>query len=68
MIPALQIYRPLRIIDGFFTNNLLINDLAFDSDLHIKRIECPILLLHAKDDPIVKLSLFEKVFISYIYQ
>lgn len=60
-----QIYRPLSVIDGFFTNNLLLNDLAFDSDLHVKRIECPILMIHAKDDVIVKVSLFEKVNVPY---
>lgn len=44
------------------------NNLAFDSDVHIANINCPILILHAQDDKVVPLVLGKKVNLILIFQ
>ena len=57
----IQLYRPLSVVDRFFTERLPCNNVAFDSDVHIAGVECPTLILHARDDPIVPVFLTKKV-------
>lgn len=37
------------------------NELRFESDKHIGKIQCPVMILHAEDDNVVPFSLGEKV-------
>lgn len=60
-IELIQLYRPLSVVDRFFTERLQSNNVAFDSDVHIAGVECPTLILHARDDPIVPVFLTKKV-------
>ncbi|XP_057368568.1 lysophosphatidylserine lipase ABHD12-like [Daphnia carinata] len=60
--PLTLIYRPLSVVDRFFTERLETNNVAFDSDVHIAGVECPTLFLHASDDRIVPISLTRKLY------
>lgn len=54
--------------DWFFTEPLVANNLAFDSDIHITKIDCPILILHAQDDAVIPIILAKKVNkLNYFY-
>lgn len=44
------------IVEPFYKNNL-----RFESDKHIAKIECPIMILHAEDDGVIPVHLAEKV-------
>uniref|UniRef100_A0A1B6MDN9 AB hydrolase-1 domain-containing protein n=1 Tax=Graphocephala atropunctata TaxID=36148 RepID=A0A1B6MDN9_9HEMI len=44
-----------------FIKSLNENDLAFQSDKHLKNTSVPVLILHAKDDKIIPYSLAEKL-------
>lgn len=57
----MQMFRSIPGFDWFFTDPLVANNLAFSSDEHIARIDCPILILHAQDDAVVPLVLGKKV-------
>ena len=60
-----QIYRPvsymLPAFHWFFLDPIKEDDLAFQSDHHIKYINCPIVILHAQDDVIIPITLAHKV-------
>ncbi|XP_076245692.1 lysophosphatidylserine lipase ABHD12 isoform X2 [Calliopsis andreniformis] len=45
------------VIEPFYSNHL-----RFESDEHIKKIQCSIMILHAEDDNIIPISLGEKLF------
>lgn len=60
--PLTLIYRPLSVVDRFFTERLETNNVAFDSDVHIAGVECPTLILHARDDRIVPIFLTRKLY------
>lgn len=49
-------------MDRFFTESLKTNNVAFDSAVHIARVECPTVILHALDDHIVPIFQPRKVF------
>ena len=55
-------YRPLSFVDRFFTERLETSNVTFDSEIHIARVECPTLILHAQDDRIVPIFLTRKVY------
>ncbi|KAF3420181.1 hypothetical protein E2986_09447 [Frieseomelitta varia] len=60
--PLAQIFKHLPwfhwvIVEPFYNNYL-----RFESDKHIKKIQCPIMILHAKDDNIIPFALGEKLF------
>ena len=59
---SLQMYRPLSFVDRFFTERLEMSNVTFDSEVHIARVECPTLILHAQDDRIVPIFLTRKVY------
>lgn len=54
-------YRVLSFADRFFTERLQQNNLAFDSELYIGQVDCPTLMLHSQDDPIVSIDLCRQV-------
>ncbi|XP_057368522.1 lysophosphatidylserine lipase ABHD12-like isoform X1 [Daphnia carinata] len=60
--PLSYIFRPIPAFDWFFTEPLVANNLAFDSDKHIARIDCPILILHAQDDAVIPIILAKKLY------
>ncbi|XP_046457260.1 lysophosphatidylserine lipase ABHD12-like [Daphnia pulex] len=60
--PLSYIFRPIPAFDWFFTEPLVANDLAFDSDLHIPKIDSPILILHAQDDAVIPIILAKKLY------
>ncbi|XP_076668618.1 lysophosphatidylserine lipase ABHD12 isoform X1 [Andrena cerasifolii] len=45
------------VIDPFYKNHL-----RFETDKHIKKVQCPVMILHAEDDNIIPISLGEKLF------
>ncbi|XP_012276941.1 monoacylglycerol lipase ABHD12 isoform X2 [Orussus abietinus] len=60
--PFSQIFRHLPwfhwlIVEPFYTNNL-----RFESDKHIEKIQCPIMILHAEDDNVIPFALGEKLY------
>ncbi|XP_034173197.1 lysophosphatidylserine lipase ABHD12 isoform X1 [Osmia lignaria lignaria] len=64
--PLSQVFKHLPwfhwvIVEPFYNNYL-----RFESDKHIEKIQCPIMILHAEDDGIVPFSLGEKLFKSAI--
>lgn len=61
----LQIYRYLPGFDYIFVRPLEKNDIAFQSDRHIAKIDIPIAIFHAIDDPVVPFALGVKVCIHY---
>ncbi|KZC04183.1 Monoacylglycerol lipase ABHD12 [Dufourea novaeangliae] len=66
--PLAQIFKHLPwfhwvIVESFYKNNL-----RFESDKHIKNVQCPVMILHAEDDHVVPFFLGEKLYeaaISY---
>ncbi|XP_011152504.1 monoacylglycerol lipase ABHD12 isoform X3 [Harpegnathos saltator] len=60
--PFAQLFKHLPwfhwvIVEPFYNNNL-----RFESDKHISKIECPIMILHAEDDGIIPFFLAEKLY------
>ncbi|XP_024942158.1 monoacylglycerol lipase ABHD12 isoform X2 [Cephus cinctus] len=60
--PFARIFRHLPwfhwvIVEPFYNNNL-----RFESDKHITKIKCPVMILHAEDDGVVPFSLGEKLY------
>lgn len=45
------------IVEPFYKNNL-----RFETDKHIAKIECPIMILHAEDDGVIPIFLAEKLY------
>lgn len=45
-------------VEPFYKNNL-----RFESDKHITKIDCPIMILHAEDDGVIPVFLAEKVWL-----
>jgi len=66
--PLSYIFRPIPAFDWFFTEPLKANDLAFESDRHIKNVNCPILILHAQDDAVIPVFLAKKLYDSALNQ
>ena len=59
--PFAQVFKHLPwfhwvIVEPFYGNNL-----RFESDKHVERILCPIMILHAEDDIVVPIALGVKV-------
>lgn len=44
------------VIQPFYDNHL-----RFATDIHIGKVQCPIMILHAEDDEIIPIYLGEKV-------
>ncbi|XP_031832490.1 lysophosphatidylserine lipase ABHD12 isoform X2 [Nomia melanderi] len=60
--PLAQIFKHLPwfhwvIVEPFYYNNL-----RFESDEHIKNVQCSIMILHAEDDNVIPFSLGEKLY------
>jgi len=57
----LQLFKHLpwfhwMIVEPFYKNNL-----RFESDKHIAKINCPMMILHAQDDGVIPIHLANKV-------
>ncbi|KAL7296407.1 hypothetical protein TKK_0010419 [Trichogramma kaykai] len=60
--PLAQIFKHLPWFDWAIVKPLYYNGLRFESDKHIGKINCPIMILHAEDDKVVPFALGEKLF------
>ncbi|KAJ8669303.1 hypothetical protein QAD02_000562 [Eretmocerus hayati] len=59
-----RIFKHLPWFHWAFVEPLYDNELRFESDKHIGKIQCPVMILHAEDDIVVPFSLGEKLFTS----
>ncbi|KOC68408.1 Monoacylglycerol lipase ABHD12, partial [Habropoda laboriosa] len=60
--PLAQVFKHLPwfhwvIVEPFYNNYL-----RFESDKHIQKVQCPVMILHAEDDNVVPFALGEKLF------
>ncbi|XP_012229314.1 lysophosphatidylserine lipase ABHD12 isoform X2 [Linepithema humile] len=60
--PFAQIFKHLpwfhwMIVEPFYKNNL-----RFESDKHIAKINCPVIILHAEDDGVIPIHLADKLY------
>ncbi|XP_066603801.1 lysophosphatidylserine lipase ABHD12 isoform X2 [Prorops nasuta] len=66
--PLAQIFKHLPwfywvIVEPFYQNNL-----RFESDKHIVKVKCPVLILHAEDDNVIPIFLAEKLYKAALNQ
>lgn len=59
--PFAQIFRHLPWFDWIIVEPFYGNNLRFESDRHVEKIQCPIMILHAEDDNVIPFALGEKV-------
>uniref|UniRef100_A0A8C6MHS9 Abhydrolase domain containing 12, lysophospholipase n=1 Tax=Nothobranchius furzeri TaxID=105023 RepID=A0A8C6MHS9_NOTFU len=59
--PFSMVYRFLPGFDWFFLDSISANNICFTSDENVNHISCPVLILHAEDDPVVPFHLGKKV-------
>ncbi|XP_043473987.1 lysophosphatidylserine lipase ABHD12 isoform X2 [Leptopilina heterotoma] len=62
--PLAQIFKHLPWFQWVIVQPFYDNHLRFQSDQHITKVKCPIMILHAEDDNVVPFSLGEKLFES----
>ncbi|XP_031779958.1 lysophosphatidylserine lipase ABHD12 isoform X2 [Nasonia vitripennis] len=62
--PFAQVFKHLPWFHWIIVQPLYDNELRFESDKHIGKIQCPVMILHAEDDNVVPFSLGEKLFIA----
>lgn len=62
--PMCQLFRPLPWFDFFFVDPVYDNNLRFESDVNLRNVTAPILILHAEDDHIVPYKLGLKLYNS----
>ncbi|CAK9800210.1 Lysophosphatidylserine lipase ABHD12 [Anthophora plagiata] len=60
--PIAQVFKHLPWFHWLIVEPFYNNYLRFESDKHIEKIQCPIMILHAEDDNIVPFALGEKLF------
>ncbi|KAF7704749.1 lysophosphatidylserine lipase ABHD12 isoform X2 [Silurus meridionalis] len=60
--PFSMVYRYLPGFDWFFLDSITANDIRFPSDENVNHISCPVLILHAEDDPVVPFHLGKKLY------
>ncbi|XP_076751516.1 lysophosphatidylserine lipase ABHD12 isoform X2 [Xylocopa sonorina] len=60
--PLSQIFKHLPWFHWLIVEPVYNNYLRFESDKHVEKIQCPIMILHAEDDGIVPVALGEKLF------
>ncbi|XP_058792044.1 lysophosphatidylserine lipase ABHD12 isoform X2 [Phymastichus coffea] len=60
--PFSQIFQHLPWFHWVIVQPLYDNGLRFESDKHIGKIQCPIMIIHAEDDNVVPFILGEKLF------
>ncbi|KAL6102292.1 abhd12 [Pungitius sinensis] len=60
--PFSKVYRYLPGFDWFFLDAITANDIRFASDENVMHISCPVLILHAEDDPVVPFHLGTKLY------
>nr|XP_030860913.2 lysophosphatidylserine lipase ABHD12 isoform X3 [Gorilla gorilla gorilla] len=59
--PFSVIYRYFPGFDWFFLDPITSSGIKFANDENVKHISCPLLILHAEDDPVVPFQLGRKV-------
>ncbi|KAG7201126.1 hypothetical protein KM043_003920 [Ampulex compressa] len=57
-----QVFKHLPWFQWMVVEPFYNNDLRFESDKHIGKIQCPVMILHAKDDNVVPFHLGEKLY------
>ncbi|KAL6039414.1 hypothetical protein STEG23_012988 [Scotinomys teguina] len=57
-----QIYRYFPGFDWFFLDPITSSGIKFANDENVKHISCPLLILHAEDDPVVPFHLGRKLY------
>lgn len=62
--PLAQMFKHLPWFHWLVVEPFYKNDLRFESDKHIGKIQCPIMILHAEDDSVVPFHLGEKLYKS----
>ncbi|KAG8234457.1 hypothetical protein J437_LFUL011856 [Ladona fulva] len=62
--PLAQLFRWMPWFDHFFLNPVNANNLAFETDKHLKNVNIPIIILHAEDDAVVPFKLGLKLYSS----
>ncbi|KAG6797129.1 monoacylglycerol lipase ABHD12 isoform X1 [Apis mellifera caucasica] len=60
--PLAQIFKHLPWFHWIIVEPFYDNFLRFESDKHVEKIQCPIMILHAEDDNIIPFALGEKLF------
>ncbi|VDN01836.1 unnamed protein product [Thelazia callipaeda] len=60
--PESSAWRWLPWFDLFIRQSILRSGLNFSSELHIKGVTCPILMMHAVDDEVIPFSLAKKLY------
>ncbi|KAF4084379.1 hypothetical protein AMELA_G00127860 [Ameiurus melas] len=60
--PFSMVYRYLPGFDWFFLDTITANDIRFASDENVNHMSCPVLILHAEDDPVVPFHLGKKLY------
>ncbi|KAM9466986.1 lysophosphatidylserine lipase ABHD12 [Clarias gariepinus] len=60
--PFSMVYRYLPGFDWFFLDSITANDIRFHSDENVNHLSCPLLILHAEDDPVVPFHLGNKLY------
>lgn len=60
--PLAQIFKHIPWFHWLIVEPFYDNFLRFESDKHIEKIQCPIMILHAEDDNIIPFALGEKLF------
>ncbi|XP_020778230.1 lysophosphatidylserine lipase ABHD12 isoform X2 [Boleophthalmus pectinirostris] len=61
--PFSMVYRFLPGFDWFFLDSISANNIHFASDDNVNHISCPVLILHAEDDPVVPFHLGKKLYL-----
>ncbi|XP_046752253.1 lysophosphatidylserine lipase ABHD12 isoform X3 [Diprion similis] len=60
--PFAQLFKHLPWFHWMIVQPFYDNELRFESDKHITKIECPIMILHAQDDGVIPFFLGEKLY------
>ncbi|KAB5562014.1 hypothetical protein PHYPO_G00013100 [Pangasianodon hypophthalmus] len=60
--PFSMVYRYLPGFDWFFLDSITANDIQFPSDENVNHMSCPVLILHAEDDPVVPFHLGKQLY------
>ncbi|KAI2594307.1 abhydrolase domain containing 12, lysophospholipase, partial [Homo sapiens] len=60
--PFSVIYRYFPGFDWFFLDPITSSGIKFANDENVKHISCPLLILHAEDDPVVPFQLGRKLY------
>ncbi|XP_069463925.1 lysophosphatidylserine lipase ABHD12-like isoform X2 [Ambystoma mexicanum] len=60
--PYSVLYRYLPGFEWFFLDSITASGIKFESDNNVNYISCPLLILHAEDDPVIPFELGRKLY------